>query len=216
MLCKNKKCNKGNFDKRAKFEPIPNKLYCCKECLFEDMQTEAYKKEVAKRIKKEANDQTKRIKVVVYEKENKKYLQNEINKLARMIDAKFGYDTCICCHRGFGAQTDGCHFHSVGSNPTLRYNLDQIHSGSSYCNDYSNTHLSGYKEGLATRYSKEYQDYVVNQLPILYKEIHLTAHDIAEKLVIVRRLIRELPKMNFKDAMEARSELNKEIGIYLK
>lgn len=217
MLCKNKKCNKGNFGKRAKFVPINSgQVYCCKECLFEDMQTEAYKKEVAKRIKKEANDQTKRIKVVVYEKENKKYLQNEINKLARMIDAKFGYDTCICCDRNLSGQIAGCHYHSVGSNASLRYNLVQIHSGGVYCNNYSNTHIVGYKEGLATRYGKEYQDYVVNQLPLIYKEIHLTAHDISEKLVIVRRLIRELPKMNFKDAMEARSELNKEIGIYLK
>ena len=119
MLCKNKKCNKGNFGKRNKFEQNGTQVYCCTDCLLEDMQTERYKKEVSVKIKKEANEQTKRIKVVVYERENKKYLQNEINKLARMIDARFEYDTCICCHRGFGAQTDGAHYHSVGSNHTL-------------------------------------------------------------------------------------------------
>lgn len=153
-------------------------------------------------------------KIVVYEKENKKYLQNEINKLARMIDAKFGYVTCICCDRSLSGQIAGCHFHSVGSNASLRYNLTQIHSGGVYCINYSNTHLTGYKEGLATRYGIEYQDYVVNQLPLIYKEIHLSAHDIVDKLAIVRKLIRSLDKMQFKDAIEARDLLNTEIGIY--
>lgn len=216
MLCKNKKCNKGNFGKRCKFEPSGTQVYCCTECLLEDMQTERYKRDVSVKIKKEANEQTKRIKVVVYERENKKYLQNEINKLARMIDAKFGYETCICCHRGFGAQCDGCHYHSTGSNASLRYNLANIHSGSSYCNDYSNTHITGYKEGLATRYGIEYQDYIVNQLPLIYKEIHLSAHDIVEKLAIVRKIIRGLDKVQFKNAIEARDVLNEQIGIYTK
>jgi ribosome-binding protein aMBF1 (putative translation factor) len=214
MLCKNKKCNKGNFGKRCKFDPNGTQVYCCTDCLLEDMQTERYKKEVSVKIKKEANEQTKRIKVVVYERENKKYLQNEINKLARMIDARFEYDTCICCHRGFGAQTDGAHYHSVGSNHTLRYNLHQIHSASSYCNDFSNTHISGYKDGLERRYGKEYQVYVVNELPLLYKGVHLSAQEIADKLVIVRKAIREFSKMKFSNSIQAREELNKLIGIY--
>lgn len=215
MLCKNKKCNQGNFGKRKKFEPKNiGHVYCSQECLLEDMQTEKYKANVAKMIKKESAEQTKKIKVVVYERENKKYLQNEINKLARMIDARFEYDTCICCHRNYGAQTDGAHFHSRGSNSSIKYNLHNIHSATSYCNDFSNTHISGYKDGLEKRYGKDYQDYVVNQLPLLYKEIHLTAHDIAEKLVIVRKLIREFPKMKFENSIDAREKLNKLIRIY--
>jgi len=217
MLCKNKKCNKGNFGKRNKFEQnSPSHTYCCVECLLEDRDNEAYKKKVAAQIKKESSEQTKRIKVVVYEKENKKYLQNEINKLSRLIDTKFGYDSCICCGRPYGNQTDGAHYHSVGSNHSLRFCLDNIHSASSYCNDYSNTHISGYTEGLKKRYGSEYQDYVINQLPILYKEIHLSAQEIAEKLAIVRKINREITKLSFPDSLTARAEFNQQIGIYLK
>lgn len=217
MLCRNKKCNKGNFGKRAKFEQkSPSHFYCSQECLFEDMHTEAYKKKVAAEIKKDANKETKQKKIVIYEKENKKYLQNEINKLSRLIDIKFGYDSCICCGRPYGNQTDGAHYHSVGSNHTLRYCLDNIHSASSHCNDYSNTHILGYTKGLKERYGEEYQDYVVNQLPLLYPEVHLSAHDIAEKLTIVRKINRELDKMSFTDSLTARRELNHQIGIYLK
>jgi len=221
MLCKNKKCNKGNFDKRCKFEPERIGQVCCSvECAIELIQSKTYvnqrEKEIRVKNVKEKKILMDKWGATAYLKENKKYLQNEINKLARLIDAKFGYETCICCHRGFGAQCDGCHYHSTGSNASLRYNLANIHSGSSYCNDYSNTHITGYKEGLATRYGIEYQDYVVNQLPLIYKEIHLSAHDIVEKLAIVRKIIRGLDKVQFKDAIEARDVLNEQIGIYTK
>ena len=54
----------------------------------------------------------------------------------------------------------------------------------------------------------------MNELPLLYKGVHLSAQEIADKLVIVRKAIREFSKMKFSNSIQAREELNKLIGIY--
>lgn len=217
MLCKNKKCDKGNFGKRAKFEQTtPSHLYCCADCLLEDMKTEAYKKKVASEIKKESRKKDRETRIVVYEKENRKYLQDEINLLSRKIDAKCGYDTCIDCGKYMDRekhQIDACHLISRKKNSTLRYHLFNLHSGHNYCNTMNESHESSYKQGIVNRYGQEMLDYI-ESLPLLYKEIHLSAHDIADKLAIVRKLNREVDKMEFDNAIHARSVLNELIGIY--
>lgn len=156
----------------------------------------------------------KNMKIEVHTKKYKKELQDNINLLARMIDAKFEYTTCICCDRGFGAQTDGAHLHSVGSNHSLRFNLNNIHSASSFCNNHSNTHDSGYKNGLEKRYGKDYSNYVIEELPIIYPVIKLTAHEIYEKLTLVRKLIKTFDTFKFENSIQARMQFNKLINIY--
>ncbi len=141
-----------------------------------------------------------------------KELQREINKLARQIDAKFGYK-CIDCGGDYGKQTDGAHFHSVGGNNSVRYNLHNIHSAKSDCNNYSENHKSGYIEGLKSRYGEEYFK-MVDGLPLKYPVIKLSHQEIYDKLKIVRRLNREFKKMPFKSAIKARNSLNKMIEIY--
>lgn len=152
-------------------------------------------------------------KVETHSKENKKYLQQEINKLARMIDAKFNYPCIDCCGRSYGKQIDGAHFHSVGSNSTLRYNLHNIHSADSQCNNFSNTHISGYKNGLTLRYGKEYLQ-MLYEIPVAYDHLKLTNVEIAEKLKIVRSIIRTFDTYSLVDGKSARELFNKLIGIY--
>ncbi len=173
----------------------------------------AKEKDAIKRAKEERR-QLNEMRADVYSKENKKLLQNEINKLSRMIDARFGFDTCIDCGRPYGKQTDAAHFHSKGANSSLRYNLDNLHSASSQCNQWSNVHLQGYEKGLSTRYGDEYAKYVIVELPTKYKEIHLTAKDISEKLKLVRKLIRDFETMKFSSSLSARTILNQLMGIY--
>lgn len=163
---------------------------------------------------KEWKERKKKMKIELYPKENKRTLQIEINRLVKMIDAKFGY-LCIDCNRPYGKQIDAAHFTSVGSNDTIRFHLDNIHSADSYCNNYKNTHILDYYEGMITRYGKEYADYVKHELP-KHPRINLLANEVHEKTALVRKLIRDFYTFNFSSSLEAREVLNKIIGIYKK
>ena len=153
------------------------------------------------------------IKKVLYPKKNKALLQNEINKLARMIDAKFGY-LCIDCGKPYGKQIDACHFHNKSTHGEVTYNLHNLHSGRSNCNQYSSEHKKGYYKGLIERYGQEYADFVNEGLskPVGGK---LMENDIIEKLKVVRATIRNFESFDFKDGLDARNQLNLEIGIHL-
>jgi len=201
--------------------PKPRKCKICKQKYQPEHQTimalcspkcivEYHNRLKEKRAKKEH----KELKIKVYEKENKKYLQDEINKLSRLIDLKFGYTTCIDCNKPFNAQTDAAHYHSRGANSTLRYHLDNLHSARSNCNQYSDTHKSGYAIGLIERYGKKYADYVMNEMPLKYSYIKLSPVEVYEKLALVRKLIRDFDSYKFESSLQARKQLNKIIGIY--
>lgn len=140
-------------------------------------------------------------------------LQKEINKLARAIDTRFHY-RCIDCGADYGNQADGAHFHNVGSNPAVRFNLHNVHKATSHCNQFSSEHKAGYIDGIRGRYGEEYLE-MLQGLPLKYKTTKLTPQEVYDKLAIVRRLNREVGKMKFSGAIKARDILNKSIGIYL-
>jgi transcription initiation factor TFIIIB Brf1 subunit/transcription initiation factor TFIIB len=163
---------------------------------------------------KEWQKRKKELQVELYPKKQKSFLQNEINKLAKMIDAKFNYP-CIDCDRPYGKQIDACHFHNKASHGYISFNLHNLHSGRSDCNQYSSEHKSNYYEGLIKRYSQEYANYVRNGLPLLPKE-NLTPMVIQEKTRLVRQIMREFDKYEIKDGMQGRDLLNEVIGLYQK
>lgn len=203
--------NKPKKCKQCKVSFIPIRrlqMVCSPKCAI------AYaSKKQAEKIKKEIDKKVSDMKPYAKERGHKKYFQDEINLLARKIDSKFGHDTCICCARKLDKQIHGAHRHSVGSNSTLRYNLHNIHSATSHCNQHSNTHISGYKVGLALRYGYKYA-FMVEDLPLTYKTIKLTALEIVEKLKLVRKINRTFDTYVFESAIDARENLNNLIGIY--
>lgn len=154
-------------------------------------------------------------KVKAYKKENTGYLQDEINKLARKIDHYFNFK-CIDCDEPYTGQIDAAHFHNVGSNVTLRFNLHNIHTARAHCNQHKDgsEHKRGYVKGLEKRYGKKYLEYVQG-LPLEYPLIKLSAVEIHEKLKIVRNLIRkfDLYKTINRPRL-TRSNFNRIIGIY--
>jgi hypothetical protein len=174
---------------------------------------EKAKKQVKDKERKDWNAQRNELLPVVHEKKYKGLLQNEINKLSRMIDAKFGYTTCIDCGKPFGSQTDGAHFTSVGSNNSIRYNLHNLHSAKSDCNKYSDKHHQGYTIGLEQRYGKAYLT-LVEELPIRYKYIKVSAVEVYEKLKLVRSLVKNFDTFKAENAIEMREMMNNIIGIY--
>ena len=150
-----------------------------------------------------------------YNKEFKQTLQIEINRLSKLIDASF-YNSCIDCGKSFGKQIDAGHFSSIGANASLRYNLHNIHSQKSDCNQNG---LGGgkrleYRRGLEKRYSFDYAEYVEFELPTKYPLIKLSSVELQEKISLVRKLIRDYDTFKFENAIFARSAFNNLIGIY--
>lgn len=194
---------------KIKFEPkFFNQKVCLNaECVLKHSK-EVKAKEWAKRKKVK--------KIVLNVKKNKSYLQDEINKLARKIDSYFEYD-CVCCGKPFQGQIDGAHFHNVGGNENIRFNLHNIHAARGFCNKHDvGNHKANYPTGLTERYGKEYFD-MVNGLGLEYKYLGLTEVEVHEKLKVVRKINREFDQMikgNDVDGSMARSYFNGLIGIY--
>jgi hypothetical protein len=145
--------------------------------------------------------------------ENRTELQKNINLLARLIDDSFNYYTCIDCGKPMNKQIHGAHFHNVKGHEHLRFNLHNIHSSLSQCNKYSSEHKVGYIKGLEQRYGIDYLN-KVEALKTEVKELKLNAVEIAEKLKLVRHIIRNFDKYKFDNALIARNQFNKIIGIY--
>lgn len=162
---------------------------------------------------KEVLEKVKAMRPEAMHKQYKVDLQREVNKLARKVDLMLGFTTCIDCHRPYGKQQDAAHFHSVGSNSTLRFNLHNLHSANSFCNNYSDVHHVNYKSGLEKRYGAEYLK-LVEDLPTVYKELHLSAVEVVEKLKLVRGIIKNIDSFEFENGIDARNQLNSLIGIY--
>lgn len=165
------------------------------------------------KLEKDLNDKIKEWKPNVHEKKYKAILQSAINRLAKMIDEKFGFITCIDCDKSFGNQVDGAHFHAVGGNHSIRYNLHNIHSAKSDCNKYSATHKEGYIAGLKLRYGIEYYE-MVESLQQEYQYIKLTNVEVFEKTALVRGLLRNFHLYEFENSIAARDGFNEIIGIY--
>lgn len=196
------------------------KHFLQKYCMQKDECAKAFVESMREKNKKdeekEWNEKKKELKVETHYKENKKHLQDEINKLSRMIDEKFQFN-CIDCGLILDKeknQVDACHFISRGSNSSLKYHLDILHAGHNHCNVYNPKHESNYKKNLEERYGIDYIE-MINDLPLKYKEIHLTKKDISEKLKLVRSLVRNFNTYKLENSRQARTLFNKLIGIYV-
>lgn len=82
-------------------------------------------------------------------------LQKEINLISRLIDKDTG---CISC--GGHTTPAGGHYHAVGGNSSLRYNLHNIHLQDFGCNNRKGANIPKYDLGLIERYGKPYWEYV--------------------------------------------------------
>tara|TARA_R110001632_G_scaffold4295_4_gene18219 strand:+ start:332 stop:1075 length:744 start_codon:yes stop_codon:yes gene_type:complete len=146
------------------------------------------------------------------------YLQDEINKLSRMIDILFGHDTCIDCNKPFtqAMDRDAGHFKSKGHNLSLRYNLHNVHSQKSSCNSngLGGGKSLGYYRGLVSRYGENYAEFVDKGMQIRYHYLGLKNSEIPEKLKIVRGIIKNFETFDFVDSIQARQICNKIIGLY--
>lgn len=148
-----------------------------------------------------------------------KELQKEINTIVRLIDKG---TQCISTLKPLNKKFDAGHFYSVGSNPALRFNLDNIHAQSVYANQYLSGDQMNYLNGLKKVYGEFYQCLVID-LKSKYKMIKLSKDDYKEKIIIAKKIIEELHYDRLKfgytifknsTRLYLRKEYNNRLGIY--
>ena len=148
-----------------------------------------------------------------------KDLQKEVNTIVRLIDK----DTqCISTLKPLNDKYDAGHFYSVGSNPSLRFNLDNIHAQSVYANQHLSGDQMNYLNGLSDVYGSDYKEYVIS-LKSRYKVLKLNKDDYKEKIIIAKKIIQEInyDRLKFgqtiyksKTRLYLRKEYNIRLGIY--
>lgn len=204
--CKAEGCE-NSFEKNIH---QPFQEWCSPECAIKIWNSKKEKKE-----KKDWAEKKKEMQQNI-----KKYgdwmkdLEAVINPIARLID--YG-QPCISCG-GFGKPQAG-HFHSVGSNNSLRYNLHNIFGQDFRCNVELSGNLQGYDEGLIKIYGEEYWKYVKFGIKNEYHQpLKLQLYEIKEMISACRILIKELEankkERTPQERIELRNELNFRIGLY--
>ena len=77
------------------------------------------------------------------------------------IRARDASDPCICCGRPLGAKYDAGHFLESGNNSFLRFNEDNIHAQSVYCNQYKGGDSDDYEGRLRLKIGDERVNYLL-------------------------------------------------------
>lgn len=142
-------------------------------------------------------------------------LQKEVNTLVRLIDKN---SVCHSTLKPLNNKFDAGHIFSVGSNPTLRFNLFNIYSQSVYANQYLSGDQINFINGLSELYGEEHKEYVLS-LKSRYKVLKLSVEELREKIKIARQLVKGLKEIdttyNSFDRIQLRKKINDALRIYL-
>lgn len=162
---------------------------------------------------KEKKDLSEMKKSLLTHKDYQLILEPLINKIVRIID--YG-QSCISCKRNGKPQAG--HYHSKGSNNSIRFNLHNIHIQDYRCNVELSGNISGYNVGLIDIYGKDYKEYVEIGMVKEYPMIKLSIDELKEKIKIAKEIIKELEVENIYTPLERiklRNYYNLKLGIYI-
>ncbi len=137
-------------------------------------------------------------------------LQVEVNKIVRLIDRDLP-----CLARKQGGKMQAGHIYSRGSNPTVRYNLHNIHRQNAQSNHFQNDD-GLLREGLVNEYGQDYMDFIseLRRTPQLrykdfeYKELTHNAQQIVSSLIQLDLTF------SLEKRILMRNKINLELGIY--
>lgn len=141
-------------------------------------------------------------------------LQDEVNKLVRLIDVGL---PCLAKEGYYPNQYHAGHVFSRGSNTSMKYNLHNIHRQSAQSNHFQNDD-GLLREGMVREHGQEYMDFVseLRQIPVLkykdweYKEFYDKAHAVWLRMKKID--IEGTYPLDMR--MELRNNINIELGIY--
>lgn len=141
-------------------------------------------------------------------------LQRLVNTIIRLIDKG---SQCISTLKPLNDKFDAGHMYSVGSNPALRFHLDNIHAQSVYANQYLSGDQINYINGLSEVYGTDYKEYVLS-LKSRYKVLKLSKEELKEKIVIAKDIVKNLKYADLEyksqDRVYLRNLYNERLGIY--
>ncbi len=145
-ICKNKNC-------RIKFTPVNDgQVVHQYSCGIEYTNQLREKKE-----KKEGKERRKKIKVMKDKlktlSDHKKELQVLVNRFVNLRDK--GRECVSCSTPDIGLKRDASHFWSQGGNPSVRFDLDNIHSSCVHCNRDKHGNLLEYRPRLIKRIGRK-------------------------------------------------------------
>lgn len=186
-----------------------------KHCDKEDCRIKYALEEGAKRRaaqKKLAEKKWKQEKAILRENTTnwKNALQDEINKIVRLIDKDL---PCLATKRN-GRMNAG-HIYSRGSNGTIRYNLHNIHRQSAQSNHYQSDDVI-LREGLTAEYGGDYMEFIssLRSTP----ELKFKDFEYRELTKKAQKIVLNLSKLDMSYSLEnriiLRNKYNIELGIY--
>ena len=122
-------------------KPIGN--FCSTDCIIDYAQRKG-KKLLEKKAKKEQSLR-KRLFYASDLKTRKKAAKLACHRYIKERDKGL---PCICCNRPLNGKIDAGHYLESGNNPQIRYDEDNIHSQSVYCNQYQGGNSDDYRGNL--------------------------------------------------------------------
>jgi hypothetical protein len=194
--CKN--CAKPFVPQRSTLE-----IVCSSSCAIE------YGKSKPKKISKQS--QLEPLKTI---SDYRKELQTKINLIVRLIDLNH---VCISCGKKPNKPFAG-HYHAVGSNEALRYNLFNIFIQCMRCNGFNGGMLLDYGKGLKQTFGATLKDYCETFIVSEYKSIKLNQNDLIEASRKANEIIKFLQLENReydnRERIALRKQFNKMLKIY--
>lgn len=197
---------------KNRFQPLrPLQYLCSPVCAIARVKELAEKKE-AKDIRKWKIEGLEKLKT---KSDFEKDLEKEVNHIVRLIDK--GHE-CISSGSSKYIPNAG-HFYSVGSTPSLRFNLLNIFNQSVADNMYKGGQPREYMEGLRKTFGEGIAN-EIEELKAKYKEIKLSIPEIRETIKVARQCVRDLMKVDSdkpyttEERIELRRFYNSVLGIY--
>ena len=232
MQKKKKKC-KGN-GKAKTHSGCGKELYLfryglCKDCYKDFLFNTSEGKEILEkskikavsiaknRVKKQQIQKRKQQKELIRTKSYwEKKLQKEINTIVRMIDR--GHN-CISSQKKLSRKYDAGHYYSVGSTPTIRFNLHNIFAQNVNENQFNGGNPIGYVRGLKEVFGYAYAEEVIC-LRAKYHLIKLSIYELKLCIGRARSFIKYVEKLKNKNgwkpfSVQERVELRREGNVYI-
>lgn len=169
------------------------------------------------KVKKQEKEKTKKAKENLETKSSlERKMQQVINAIVREIDKGCN---CISSQKPIPkGQEQAGHFMSRGSNPSLRFHLDNIFLQSVHDNMYKSGNQIGFLDGLRKEYGNSYAEYVLS-LKSSLDGLNLSREEIKSATALARIELSRLKSLNLfmvdtKERLKLRAEINQKIGIY--
>ena len=180
-------------------------VWCSADCGYE------YSKELRAKQRREAwkkeKEKIKQYLGIKPKKQSQDSLQKAVNKIARLLDK--GKPCLARPNEAQNIALEGGHIFSVGSYPSLRYHLWNIHGQSHKSNAILGGEPDLMLEGIERRYGIEKRN-DVEELRKRYPVLKLTKAEKKEAVKKANRIIKELES----GKVYTRDQVNSILGIY--